>query len=99
MRATVITLISAIALGVVAALGVFVYTSGADARAMAEQQEQWRKVPRQAHRPQNARRQLHPLVNGQWRQHRTEALPLARLQPHPLGRRRAKQPTASAPEQ
>ena len=38
MRATVITLISAIALGVVAALGVFVYTSGADARAMAEQQ-------------------------------------------------------------
>lgn len=38
MRATVITLITAIALGVVAALGVFVYTSGADARAMAEQQ-------------------------------------------------------------
>lgn len=38
MRATIITLISAIALGVIAALGVFVYTAGADDRALAEQQ-------------------------------------------------------------
>lgn len=38
MKATIITLISAIALGLVAALGVFVYTAGADDRAMAEQQ-------------------------------------------------------------
>lgn len=38
MRATIITLVAAIALGVVAALGVFVYTAGADERALAEQQ-------------------------------------------------------------
>lgn len=38
MRATLITLIAAIALGLVAALGVFVYTAGADERALAEQQ-------------------------------------------------------------
>lgn len=38
MRTTLITLIGAIVLGVVAALGVFVYTAGADDRAMAEQQ-------------------------------------------------------------
>ena len=38
MRTTLITLFAAIALGVVAALGVFVYTAGADERALAEQQ-------------------------------------------------------------
>lgn len=38
MRTTIITLTTAIALAVVAALGVFVYTAGADDRAMAEQQ-------------------------------------------------------------
>lgn len=38
MRATIITLVTALALGVIAALGVFVYTAGADERALAEQQ-------------------------------------------------------------
>lgn len=38
MRVTVITLISAIALGIVAALGVFVYTASADERALGAQE-------------------------------------------------------------
>lgn len=38
MRATIITFVTAIVLGLVVALGVFVYTSGAGDRALADQQ-------------------------------------------------------------